>query len=389
MIQRDLQEDLREVAKGFPVIAIMGPRQSGKTTLAQTLFKKHLYISLEDFDKRQEVLEDPRKFLTSHKNDHGIILDEIQHAPEILSYIQTYVDTYKPLGYFIITGSQQFLLNPQVKQSLAGRMAITTLLPLSIHELIRAKLAPATCDEMLLKGGYPRVYTHEVSASRWYNEYVRTYIERDVRNIASILDIGQFARFMRLCAGRVGQLLNITTLSNDCGIDTRTARHWLSLLEATYVIYLLQPHFKNFNKRLIKSPKIMFYDTGLACALLGITTADQLNQHYARGHIFESWVISEIYKKIYNTGSLAKLYFWRDHTGNEIDLIIETGAGLIPVEIKSGMTLNNDFFKNLHYWYDLSGADPASGYLVYGGNENQYRSLGRVLSWRNLDTLTW
>jgi predicted AAA+ superfamily ATPase len=386
---REIQDLIEKTAPKFPVIALMGPRQSGKTTLARTLFPKHKYISLEDFDVRELAKQDPRKFLSNNRNERGIILDEVQHTPELLSYIQTFVDEYKVRGYFILTGSSNFMLNETITQSLAGRMAIFTLLPLSISELKNASLLPKSPDALMLKGSYPAIYAEDIEPSIWYKGYIMSYIERDVRQIATIKDLALFQKFMKLCAGRVGQLLNVASLSDDCGVNQRTVKEWLSVLEASYIIHLLQPHHVNFNKRLTKSPKLFFYDIGLLCSLLGLESAEQLSNHYARGNIFESLVIAELLKKIDNNGRLARLYFWRSHHGDEVDCIIETGAGLIPVEVKSGMTISSDYFKGLQYWYELSGVNSESGYVVYAGDQTQNRSLGHVINWRDIDTINF
>ncbi len=387
MIKRTLEPTVIELAKKFPVIAILGPRQSGKTTLAQLTFPSHKYVSLEDFDVRDIATTDPRAFLDLHKNDSGIILDEIQHAPQLLSYIQTEVDKSKRHGYFIVTGSQNFLLNEAVTQTLAGRVAIFTLLPLSFSELKRANLLPNDSSSMIFQGGYPRLYNDLIEPYNWFPNYIHTYLERDVRQIKNISDLAQFRLFMKLCAGRIGQLLNVSSLANDCGISIGTANTWISILEQSYIIFLLQPHFKNFSKRLVKTPKLYFYDTGLACSLLELESAKQVTTHYLRGGLFESAIISELMKMRYNLGRIPYLYFWRDKLGHEVDCLISQGGKLFPVEIKSGQTITQDYFQELHYWSELAGSDAGRSYCIYAGSESQNRTLVSVLKWQDLDKI--
>ena len=387
MIKRDAESSLKKFASEYPVVAILGPRQSGKTTLAQMVFTNHRYVSFEDIDMRLFARNDPRKFLADNENKHGLILDEIQHVPDLLSYIQTYVDAQEQPGYFILTGSQNFMVNQTVSQTLAGRIAILTLLPLSIHELKKNDLLPPLVDTTIGKGGYPRIYAKDVSYLSWYPFYIQMYVERDVRQITSIQDLAAFERFLKLCAGRIGQLLNMSSLANDCGISVTTVRSWISLLQASYVIFLLEPHYKNFSKRLIKAPKLYFFDTGIAAALLGIKSDEQLASHYLYGGLFESLVMSELFKSYYNSGQFPHIYFWRDSIGHEVDCIIEHGQRLTPLEIKSGYTINSDYFSGLNYWNGLSGFDPSQGFVVYGGDRDQKRSEGTVVSWRNIDRI--
>ncbi|MBA3954269.1 ATP-binding protein [Candidatus Dependentiae bacterium] len=387
MIHRELLSTLKEIALQLPVIALLGPRQSGKTTLSKIAFDKHVYISLEDLDVRAQVMEDPRSFLERYRNPHGIILDEIQNVPSILSYIQTYVDSEKVYGYFILTGSQNFLVNQAVTQTLAGRIAILTLLPLSISELQENSLLPLTVEELVYRGAYPRLYDENIKPFVWYPSYTLTYIERDVRQVAHVQDLTIFQLFLKLCAGRIGQLLNLSSLANDCGIPLRTAQHWISLLQSSYIVFLLQPHYKNFNKRLVKTPKLYFYDTGLACSLLGIDSPDQVYTHYLKGSLVECLIISELQKQYYNRARLPNLYFWRDSHGHEVDCIIEKGIQLIPVEIKAGKTVSSDYFTALQYWYRLSEAEQPNGFVVYGGLENQKRNYATVLSWKSANTI--
>lgn len=356
--------------------------------MAKAVFNKHAYVSLENYDTREFASTDPRRFFDAYKNEFGIILDEIQNVPELLSYIQTFVDEKHRPGYVIVTGSHNILLNEAISQTLAGRITIITLPPLSISELTNSSILPATIEELTFKGCYPRIYAHNLDPHTWYLDYTETYVERDARKISHVHDLIIFQRFIRLCAGAIGRPLNVASLANDCGIDQRTAKSWLSVLEASYIIFLLQPYHGNFNKRLIKSPKIYFYDTGLACALLDIQSHDQLHTHYMRGGLIESLIISDIFKHYYNQGSRPRnVYFWRDQTGHEIDCIIEQGKDLIPVEIKAGSTIGSDCFSGLTFWADLTGQSSPIGYVIYGGTHKQVRSQGTVLSWQNIDAL--
>ncbi len=387
LIKRTLEPYLRHYASKFPALSIMGPRQSGKTTLARTTFPDYAYVSLEEPSIAQAALDDPRKFLKDVGNEHGIILDEVQNVPFLLSYIQTIIDQEHKPGYFIITGSHNLLLNEAITQSLAGRVAIMTLLPLSIAELKEANLLPNSLEKTVWHGMYPRLYAFGLSPNEWYPSYIQTYLERDVRLIKHITDLSLFQKFLGLCAGRTGQLLNINSLANDCGISFATARGWLSILEMSYIIFLLQPHFKNFSKRLVKSPKLYFYDTGLACSLLKIKSPEEFSSHYLRGGLVESFIISEFYKEYFNHAKRPSLNFWRDNHGHEIDCIIDQGSDLIPVEIKAGLTISNDYFKGLVYWNKLTGTPFEDEYVVYGGDKDWHRSKGNVIAWSNVPNI--
>ncbi len=387
MIKRDLEPKLRQMAQQFPVVAVLGPRQSGKTTLSQETFPNYKYVSLEDFDARELANSDPRAFLAQHNNDYGVILDEIQHAPRLLSYIQTEVDRSKKHGFFVIISSQNFLLNEAITQTLAGRVAILTLLPLALSELKRADLLPSDSNSMIFQGSYPRLYAKNLDPADWYPNYINTYIERDVRQIKNVSDLSTFQLFMKLCAGRIGQLLNVSSLANDCGISVTTANSWISILEQSYIIFLLQPHFKNFSKRLVKTSKLYFYDTGIASFLLELESAKQVATHYLRGGLFESFIISELMKMRYNRGRIPHYYFWRDKIGHEVDCIIGHGGKLFPVEIKSGQTITEDYFEELHYWSELAGTEAGRSYCVYTGSESQNRTLVSVLKWQDLEQI--
>lgn len=381
-----MADRLHYFATKLPVVAILGPRQSGKTTLAKATFPKHTYISFEDIDQRLFATDDPRRFLREYQSEYGLILDEIQHVPDLLSYIQTYVDQEKKNGYFILTGSQNFLVTQTISQTLAGRMAVLTLLPLSLKELLENKLI-SSYEQAIFYGGYPRIFEQGLLPNEWYPSYILNYIERDVRQIMKLVDLGAFQRFIKLCAGRTGQILNVSALATDAGINIQTAKSWISVLQASYIIVLLQPHFVNFSKRLIKSPKLYFLDTGIACSLLEIRSEQDLRNHYLRGGLFESMIINELYKQYYNLGTQPGLYFWRDSHGHEMDCIIDRGARLIPIEIKAGETIDSSYFDGLEYWNELADADPEEGYIIYGGKENQSRSKGNVISWRAINKI--
>jgi len=383
MIKRTITEKLMYLVTKFPVVSVLGPRQSGKTTLVKNVFPNYEYISLEDIDFRIMAQEDPRGFLRLHGNYEGLILDEIQNAPDLLSYIQTHVDNTKKNGYFILTGSQNFLIT----QTLAGRIAILTLLPLSIGEMKNSNLLATQPETAMFKGCYPRIYDQKIQPEDLFPNYIRTYIERDVRMVKNVTNLNDFQKFIKLCAGRIGQLVNLASLGNDCGISSGTVKSWLSLLESSYIIFTLQPYYKNFNKRLIKSPKIYFYDTGLACSLLGITSEEQLNSHYLRGGLFESFIISDLMKQSYNKGTLPSIYFWRDKTGNEVDCLIEKGEKIIPIEIKSGLTINRSFFEGIDYWSTISDTDPKNGIIIYAGDTGQKKIKENVIGWKNIDDL--
>lgn len=386
-IERKIAPRLKALSTQFPVIGILGPRQSGKTTIAKALFPDHKYVNLEEPDTRLFAAEDPRRFLKSLQDGHGAILDEIQRVPDLLSYIQVHVDEWQRPGFFILTGSENILLNHHISQTLAGRIALVTLLPLSLEELEAASLLPIEMEQALFKGFYPSLYAKKFEAREWIQSYIQTYIERDVRHLKQITDLSIFQKFLQLCAGRVGQLLDLTSIGNDCGITAHTVRSWLSVLEATYVVFLLHPHHKNFSKRLIKTPKLYFYDTAIACHLLSIQTPNDLMTHYLRGGLFESMILSDFLKQRFNAGLSPNLYFWRDKTGLEVDCLIEHGTTLVPIEIKSGETISSDYFSSLVKWNQLSENDPSNSYVVYGGKEKQLRTQGVVLGWNQLKSL--
>lgn len=387
MIRRDIEEILIRFSK-FPVVGVFGPRQSGKTTLVKNYFKNHTYLNLEDPDTRDFATNDPRGFLKAYENEHGIILDEFQYVPQILSYIQIESDQTQKPGYFVLTGSQNFLMNQAITQSLAGRIGILTLLPLSLHELNQAGLLSDNSNDLLLNGGYPRVYTQQFNPDEFYPSYIHSYVERDVRQLINVENLRTFRKFMQLCAARTGQLLNISDLAMNCGITQKTVERWLSILEASYIIYLLMPYHENFSKRVIKTPKIFFCDTGLACSLLGIKTIQEMELSQWRGHLFECLIISDFYKQYYNSGSRPPLYFWRDKNGHiEVDCIVDQAGKLLPIEIKSSQTINSDLFDSLKKWQELTQTPADNSYLVYGGDVTQARAQGNIVSWKTSGSL--
>jgi len=381
MIQREAEAEIRTLAKQFKAVAIVGPRQSGKTTLVRHIFKDKPYVNLENPDLRMYATDDPRGFLSNYP--HGAVLDEVQRVPELFSYLQQILDEANIKGMFILTGSNNFLLQEHISQSLSGRVGYLSLLPLSLNEINDSQI---NSNQLILKGCYPVLYSEDVEPSKWYANYIRTYVERDVRLIKNISDLTTFERFLRLCAGRIGQLLNMSSLAVETGVDTKTIGAWLSVLETSFILFRLQPYHENFNKRIVKMPKLYFYDTGLAAALLGIENAEQLTLHPFRGSLFENMVILDLLKKRYNAGKPHNLYFWRDNLGNEVDLLIKHSNRLIPVEIKSGQTITNDYFKGILFWHKITQSQ--GGYIVYGGEMRQNRSNQiTVISYRDLSEL--
>lgn len=381
MVPRAAEQILHEVAEGYPIIGMTGPRQSGKTTLARAVFADKPYVSLENPDTRELAETDPRGFLETYRD--GAVFDEAQRCPSLFSYLQGLVDASPIPGRFIVTGSQQFGLWSGITQSLAGRIALIHLLPFTYHEWYGRPVEETrpTLDQVLYTGLYPPVHDRNLRPHLWYANYVQTYLERDVRQMVNVRDLSSFQRFVRLCAGRVGQLLNLSNLASDCGITHNTARAWISILEASYLVFLLPPHHQNFKKRLIKTAKLYFYDTGLAAWLLGIQSSDQLNFHAMRGALFESFVISELLKARYNRGLPTPLYFWRDRSGHEIDVLIEHPDALQPVEVKSGQTLTPEAFGSLQQWLTLAGAAARDPILIYGGTETRTHAGIRVFPW--------
>lgn len=381
MIPRTAARLLDEIRAGYPVITITGPRQSGKTTLARVAFPDKPYVSLETPDEREFARTDPRGFLA--RWPQGAIIDEVQHVPELFSWIQTDVDSAGQMGRFILTGSQNFALMAHITQSLAGRSALVQLLPLSIAELAVADRLPAALDGMILRGGYPALHARALNPARWLADYTMSYLERDVRQITQVHDLSAFQRFLRLCAGRTGQLLNLSNLAQETGIAQSTARAWLSVLEASYIVFLLPPHHRNLGKRVVKMPKLYFLDAGLAAALMGIHTEEQLAIHPLRGALFETLIVGEFLKARYNAGFPSNLFFWRDNVGLEVDLLIEEADGLHPVEIKSAATITDDLLKGLRKWLAVAGDAACQPRLVHAGPESYVRSGIDMRRWQD------
>ncbi len=367
MIYREAADELKLLAIQFKAVAVTGPRQSGKTTLVRMVFPDKPYANLENPDIRKYAIDDPRGFLSNYPD--GAILDEVQRAPELFSYLQQVLDEHQNTGLFILTGSNNFLLQDNISQSLAGRVGYLFLLPLTLSEI---NAGENQTDRLLLTGGYPALHQRNLDPVKYYANYIRTYIERDVRLLKNISDLYTFERFLRLCAGRTGQLLNMSSLAAEAGVDVKTIGAWLGVLEASFIIFRLQPYHKNYNKRIVKMPKLYFYDTGLATALMGVDDTSQLTIHPFRGSLFENLVVVDFLKRLYNKGKSNDLFFWRDNTGNEIDLLIKRKNSRLPVEIKSGQTVSDEFFKGIRYWNKLTQEE--EGYLVYGGNTVQKRS---------------
>lgn len=383
MINRSLGKKIISMAKAFPVVSLTGPRQSGKTTLVRALFPHFAYVNFENLNDRAAAEEDPIRFLKSHARK-GVIIDEAQKLPELFSFLQVVVDESGEMGRFILTGSQNFLLLEKISQSLAGRVAVLHLMPFTMNELDKAGLLEKEVDKLLFSGTYPVLYDRPVSAPDYYPFYIQTYIERDVRSIKNIGDLAAFQRFVRLCAGRTGQLLNLSSIGAELGINYKTVGSWISILEASFIVFLLKPHHKNFNKRIVKQPKLYFFDTGLLCSLLDIQSPDQLHNHYLRGNIFETFVVSEYIRQRFHAGLRSNAYFWRDNTGHEIDMLIEEATAFRAVEIKSGETLAADFFKGLNFFRKISGLSPNQCFLVYGGTKDYTRDSGQVIGWKHM-----
>lgn len=382
MIDRAIASQVLRLAIQFPVVSVSGPRQSGKTTLVRQIFPHLTYVNLEDVEIRQLAERDPKQFLSRYAG--GLIIDEAQYVPALFSYIQLEADRRQRAGEFVLTGSQNFLFMEKITQSLAGRVALFNLLPFSMLELAGTPFQRERWLDCLFSGMYPRVYESGIDPVFYYPNYIQSYVERDVRQLVNVADLSKFRTFLELCAGRVGQLYNQHSLGNELGIDHKTAARWFSLLETSFIVFTLRPYHRNFNKRILKTPKIYFFDTGLACSLLGIRTLEQLDRHPLKGPLFENFVIVELFKNFFNRGIRPNLYFWRDQTGNEIDLLADEGGRMYPIEIKSAQTFHPDFWKGIRYFNNLTGNDPRQSYLIYGGTQNIDGAEGNLRSWNNL-----
>lgn len=383
MIERRLKDVVLKTAKGFPVLTITGPRQSGKSTLVRSIFTNYKYLSLEDPDIRDFAINDPRQFIK--ENPGRIIIDEFQKAPELTSYLQSHIDKVNEPGMYILTGSNQFVYMQQVTQSLAGRSAIFRLLPFSYNEIYSNK-QPDLFD-LLVRGFYPRMFDQNLDHQIFYSSYFDTYIQRDVRMVQNIKNLKVFENFVRLCAGRTGRILNLSNLAIEVGVTHKTIKEWLSILEAGFIIDQLPSYHKNFSKRIIKSPKLYFTDTGLVCYLLGIKTPEQLSSHPLRGEIFETYIYSELLKSLYNRGMRSNLYFYRNTNGREVDFVLETGSGLVAVEVKLNSTPRQKMFSNLDYFKEIADFYK-KGYLIYTGSEKSKRYGFNLIGYRDTDLIT-
>jgi uncharacterized protein len=379
MYKRELGPIITKALESYKIVSLLGPRQSGKTTLSKMVGENFDYYNMEDLSFRSRLSDDPKSFFKSLKND--VIIDEVQEWPDILSYIQLFTDDEKWNYRFILTGSNSITLSDKISQSLAGRVRIFQILPLSMRELPIEK-RPHTISEALFKGMYPRIYWQSLDPQEWISSYVQTYIQKDVRQLINLDNLSTFDRFLRLVAGRVGQVLNYSSLANDVGTSVPTIKSWISILEASYIVFLLNPHHKNFNKRIIKSPKIYFYDTGIVTFLLRIHSPRFLDEYPLRGNIFENWVVGEKIKKFINQGLPSPYYYWRDQHGHELDLVEDQGVRLYLTEIKSSNTFHADFIESIAWLNDLQ--DQEDGEVIYGGNEEFIFKSININSWKNI-----
>lgn len=384
MIQRSISPAIREVLGKYPVVTLTGPRQSGKTTLLKALFPDWHYFSMETPDLRSQVLQNPRELFA--RFGHRMVLDEVQKTPDILSYIQTIVDE-DPEASFILSGSQNLLMMENISQTLAGRSAIFYLLPFSMQELQSGSLSEKSYEQWIFDGCYPKIYDKHLSPPEFYANYTETYVQRDVRQVKNVGNLNLFTRFLSICAGHIGQTLNYSNLANAAGISLTTVQNWLSILETSFIIYRLNPYFRNFNKRIVKAPKLYFYDTGLACSLLRMSNLQAVTNYFQKGALFENFIINEISKSYFNQGKRPPIYYWRDSKGREIDLLLDLGGQLMPVEIKAGRTFSAGFFKNIEWWNTVADLPVVDNYVVYGGEKDWETEHGKLLSWRNTGTL--
>jgi predicted AAA+ superfamily ATPase len=384
MIQRQIASSINKILGKYPILTVTGPRQSGKTTLLKSLFSDWHYVSMETPDVRQQVLQNPRGLFSRY--GHRIVIDEVQRTPDLLSYIQTIVDE-DPNASFVLSGSHNLLMLEQISQSLAGRTAIFYLLPFSINELVNADIDVKKYEELIFRGFYPRIYDRQLRATEFYPNYLETYVQRDVRQIKNVGNLNLFNRFLSICAGHIGQTINYSNIANDTGVSVSTIQNWLSVLETSFIIYRLNPYYRNFNKRITKAPKLYFYDTGLACSLLRINNVEALETYYQKGALFENFVINEICKQYYNRGDRPPIYYWKDSNQNEIDLVIDLGGQLLPIEIKSARTFSSQFFKTLAWFQDVSSLPISSSYVIYGGDQDWELEHGELLSWKHFSKI--
>ncbi|MEO5946392.1 MAG: ATP-binding protein [Chitinophagaceae bacterium] len=384
LIHREMAAIAKKLLGKYPILTITGPRQSGKSTFAKLLQPSFEYVNLEDIDHRRFAINDPKGFIERYPKN--AIFDEVQNAPELLSQLQVHTDKLGKNGLYILTGSQNFNLFEKISQSLAGRTALCTLLPFSIKELSQQKKIK-DWETLCWKGMYPRLHHQTIKPELFYPDYITTYIERDTRQIMNIKDLALFRRFMSVCAGRTGQILNMNDISNNLGIDNKTVRQWLGVLESSYIIYLLPPFYNNFNKRVTKSPKLYFYDTGIASYLLNIRSATDLKNHFAKGALFENFIINELTKNCYNKRVKPDFYFFRDSNGKEVDLLIDQATFTYAIEIKSAKTVNDAFFKGLNY-YKALGTKKVKTHCIYGGTDHYTYKKNEVTGWNQLDKIS-
>lgn len=387
MYKRTLEEKIIQAARQNPALAILGPRQSGKTTLVKQAFSDYLYFSFENLDTRALAQADMRSFLIQTVGTKNVIFDEFQHIPELLSYLQGIIDESGRMGQFVLTGSQNYLMNERITQSLAGRISLFTLFPLDQSEMKNASILPTTPEEIMIQGCYPRIYYQGSPFSEWYDDYIFSYLERDVRSLKNIGDLMLFKRFMRACASRVGQILDYTDLARDLQISQQTVKSWLSILEASYTIFLLPPYHKNFNKRIIKSPKLYFYETALAARLLDCSHESINTNPTLKGAFFENYVISELMKQAHHAKSRPQLYFWRDTNMREIDCLQEKNGELIALEIKSSRVFKQDMLDNLRFAHTDLSIKKSDCFLVFGGDMEVTTQDAHVIAWNNLATI--
>lgn len=385
-IEREIESIIQSAAKQVPIVAVIGPRQSGKSTLIKKIFKHYVYLDMQDAELFDFANTDPKGFLNNYNDQAGVIIDEAQYVPHLFAQLKVEVDKNPRPGYYVLSGSQNFLLHEKISESLAGRVYFNTLLPLSIKELKQANLLCERPENQLYKGFYPRAYQPEVNAQTYYKNYISTYVERDIRSIRNIDNILTFKKFMQLCALRIGTTLNFADLATNCGISTTTAKNWLSLLHASFVLFLLPSYHDNLGKRITKSPKLYFYDTGLAASLMGVDQETIITKRTLYGALFENMIIVDLIKHFYAKDISNSLTFFRDSNKNEIDLIIELGNKTIPVEIKASETMNSSFFDTIN-WFRQQTHNDEQAVVIYGGNQSSNRTQGRTISWKELEKI--